>query len=480
MPSFTRAHVKHDALVLGKVGKLPFSRTLHVPHYARSGHMYVVGKTGKGKSKFLQACLFQDVVAGRGCGVIDPHSDLISDLLSLLASEGHLQDTTLRERIIYLDPTRRDYVIPFNVLAIAADPYEIAQNVIEAFRRTWAESLSAAPNFDNNMLHALLLLIKAHRTLVDLPRVWLDDEFREELLEQAGDVDVTAFFQGRFAQWGREKVLKIESLLNKATALTLNPYLKVMLGQSANMLDFRRIMDEGYILLANLGHCDEESQRLIGNLITTSIEQATFSRHDMPQEQRRPYYLYIDEFQDFSASSGSVKTFSKILSGARKMGLHLIVAHQNLSQLSERLKGAVIGNVWTKVIFGVSEDDAYEFARFVGLGSIDPETIKHEAQVERQHPIYLSLPEQHYELATTLANQQPRQAVIRDHQGITTNIWTLNLPKTSPIAHDLYEQSLKRWGITYGQALAYVQTRLQQPAVSFSTPPLPVYEPLVS
>src|SRR5690606_1562622 len=156
-----------------------------------------------------------------------------------------------------------------------------------------------------------------------------------------------------------------ESTLNKVTALTLNPHLKLMLGCSQNRLNFRQIMDEGKVLLADLGHCDEESQRLIGNLITTGIEQAIFSRHNIATADRRPFYLYIDEFQDFSAGTGSVKTLSKILSGARKFGLHLTLAHQNLSQITERMKGAVIGNVWTKVIFGVSEDDALEFAHFV-------------------------------------------------------------------------------------------------------------------
>ncbi|MCB9438375.1 MAG: type IV secretion system DNA-binding domain-containing protein [Anaerolineales bacterium] len=450
------AHFRSPDLLLGHRGWWPLALPCRVASPARSGHMYVVGKTGKGKSKFLLSCIVQDIQAGRGCGVIDPHSDLISEVLGVLDGQGALADPNIRERLLYLDPTRSDYVIPFNVLGLSAPPYEMAQNVIEAFRRTWAESLAAAPNFENNMLYALLVLIKAKRTLVELPRLWLDDGFREQLLTQVNDPELTSFFTERFARWGRDAALRIESLLNKATALTMNPYLKLMLGQQNNHLDFRYLMDNGYVLLANLGHCDEESQKLIGNLITTGFEQAAFARHDVVPHKRRPFYLYIDEFQDFSAGSGSGKTFSRILSGARKMGLHLIIAHQNLSQLSERLKGAVIGNVWTKVIFGVSEDDAYEFARLVGLGEVNPHTVKHDPQTETQHPVYLSLPEQYYDLATTLANQAPRRAVVRDHMGQTFGIWTPKVPPTHGYPEAICQERLQVVGIPYATALAHV------------------------
>jgi hypothetical protein len=381
-------------LVLGRGGPWRFHPTIHLPQAARSGHLYVVGKTGKGKSKFLQHCLFQDVAAGRGCGVIDPHADLVSDLLWLLDRRRVLEDRAQEQRLVYVNPAERRYIIPFNVLATPGEPYEVAHNVIEAFRRAWPDSLGEAPHFTNVMLHALLLLIKVKLTLVDMPRLLVDADFRDGLLERAGEPELTAFFHQRFDEWGKHAAVMKESTLNKVTALTMNPHLRLMLGQRENRLDFRAIMDGGKVLLADLGHCDEESQRLIGSLITTGIEQAVFSRHDTATSERRPFYLYIDEFQDFSAGTGSVKTLSKILSGARKFGLHLTLAHQNLSQLSERMKGAVIGNVWTKVIFGVSEDDAHEFARFVGLGNLDPEAVKHAALTETQHPVYSPLPEQ--------------------------------------------------------------------------------------
>ena len=303
---------RSKGLVLGRSGPWAIHPCIQIPQHARSGHMYVVGKTGKGKSKFLQACLAQDVAAGRGCGVIDPHSDLVADLLWLLQRRGVLEDRGQESRIIYVNPAEHRHVMPFNVLATPGEPYEIAQNVIEAFRRSWPDSLGEAPHFANVMLHTLLLLIKAKLTLIDLPRILADIEERDAWLEQIAEPDLTSFFHDRYDEWGKNAAVMKELTLNKVTALTLNPHLRLMLGQHENRLDFRRIMDEGMVLLADLGHCDEESQRLIGNLITTGIEQAVFSRHNLPGGDRRPFYLYIDEFQDFSASSGSVKTLSKV------------------------------------------------------------------------------------------------------------------------------------------------------------------------
>lgn len=439
-----------DELVLGRSGPLPLFPNIRLSHHARTGHMYVVGKTGKGKSKFLQSCLFQDIAAGRGCGVIDPHSDLVADLLWALSVRGILDYPAQRERIVYVNPADHRYIIPFNVLQTPGAPYEVAQNVIEAFCRTWPESLREAPHFSNVMLHALLLLIRSQQTLVDLPRLLLNKPFREEILTAVGDASLTAFFHGRYDAWERRSPEMRESTLNKVTALTLNPHLKLMLGQGENRLDFRQMMDEGKVLLVDLGGCDETSQKLIGSLITTGIEQAAFTRG----ENRRSFHCYIDEFQDFSASSGSTKTLSKILSGARKFGLYMTLAHQNLSQLSERMQGA-ISNTWTKVLFGLSEDDALSFARFVGLGNMDPSEIKHEAQTETQHPVFAPLTEQQYMWATVLANQKPRQALVRDHLGKVKQIWTLPMPSSrgeNEHIRELKLSALKRYGYPLDEA----------------------------
>lgn len=439
-----------QALTLGHISRWRLSPAVRLPEHDRTGHVYVVGRTGTGKSKLLQACLLQDILEGRGCGVIDPHADLIADLLGSLEQAHFFENTRNLKRIIYLDPADHRAVVPFNVLATPGEPYEIAQSVIEAFRRAWPEALANAPHWANIMLHALLLLIKVQGTLVDLPTLLLDKRQRDAWLDAAQDADLSRYFQQRFDQWGKQSPVMKESTLNKVTALTLNPHLRRMLGNRENRLDFRRILDDGDVLLVDLGHCDDESQRLIGNLITTGIEQAAFSRHNLPPNQRRPFYLYIDEFHDYSAGAVSSKTLGKILSGARKFGLHLTLSHQNLGQLLPRTRSAVLGNVWTKVIFGVAEEDAHELARLVGLGNVDSETVKHAAQTEVQHPLYTPLNEQWHEWATLLATRKPRQAVVRDLRGRTRLFWAAKLAarQVSPgVLSQVHRRALERYAI---------------------------------
>jgi hypothetical protein len=211
---FFRSKTSSD-LVLGQIGKFRFSPLCRVPHQARSAHTYVIGVSGKGKSKLLEHCIYQDIAGGRGCGLIDPHSLLTDDLLRLLVTNGVITNPDIRQCIIYVDPSRQDYVIPFNVLATSDTPYKVATSVLEAFRRTWPNSLKEAPHFSNIMIHALLLLIKTKMTLVDLPRLLTDQDFRDELLAQTDDPTLAEFFHDRYDRWGRDAPVMRESSLNK-------------------------------------------------------------------------------------------------------------------------------------------------------------------------------------------------------------------------------------------------------------------------
>ncbi len=390
----------------------------------REKHLYVLGITGKGKSKFLEGLILQDILAGRGCGVIDPHSDLARTLFAHLVTQGYTQTPSNLKRIIYLDMSDPTCIPGFNVLATPGEPYAIAQLVIEAFRRTWPEALKEAPQFSNIMLASLVVLIKTQGTLIDLQRLLTDSTWREARLQQAGDADATHFFHDRYDQWGRDAPSMRESTLNKASAFVFNPTLKRMLGTQENTLDFRAIMDNQQVLLCDLGG-EPETRRLLGSLLVTFLEYAAFTRRDIPQRERVPFYLYMDEFQDFSANDGSAKTLSQILSEARKFGLHLTLAHQSLSQLQTRLSGA-IGNIQTKVLFGMSRQDAEVFGRSVG--QVDSRAIKDVAKTEVQYPLYESLPEQWEQWVSRLQWQRSRQAHILDGDGHTLCLNTLRLP----------------------------------------------------
>ena len=367
-------------------------------------------------------------MAGRGCGVIDPHGDLAKDVMSSLIAKGFFENESAFERVIYVAPRRRDYVIPFNVLArpdAETETYEIAQRVISAFMRAWARTLLEPPRFQQIMRASLAVLIENGETLCSLYRLLTDDEFREEKLASIPDpkvaVDCLTFFHNEFDKWGRDRPHMIGSTTNKISALTDNPSLYYMLSQKENHLNIRKIMDEGKVLLVDMGDCDDETKRLLGTLIVTGFEQAALSRSRTSMEQRKPFYLYIDEFQDFACHPGAAETFSQMLSQVRKYGLHLILANQSIAQLSKGLQTA-LGNAQTIVVFRISRADAEALARV--LGHVDSQEIKREAQTPTQHPIFSPLPEQWESFVQFLTKQEVRQCTVKTADDRLANVWS--------------------------------------------------------
>jgi hypothetical protein len=399
-------------------------------------HIYVVGQSGKGKSKFLESLLWQMVTLGQGCCVIDPHGDLANNLLKLLAFQPHgrskrpwLEEPDNAARLVYCEPGRADYFIPMNVLYTERDhPYTVATNVIEAFQRTWSETLSAAPQFKNVALHGLLLLIEQGLTLVELPWMLMNKEFRDGLLEGCRNQEVQAFFRYRFGKWGNEQTLRIESLLNKVTALTLNPSLKRMLGESQNRIEFRRFMDEGKVLIVNLGTCDHETRDLLGSLLTVALEQAALSRAELEEDERQPWFCVLDEFQKFVANEGSAQVLAQMLSEVRKMGLRLCLAHQGWHQLgNSRLEGA-LDQAQIKVVFGSGTKTGRVVAEELFVP--DPEKVKHEAPTEKSHPYYESLLEQKELFVQAIRTQKRRQIfVLPPESNQVIALRTLTVPK---------------------------------------------------
>jgi hypothetical protein len=430
----------------------------------RTAHLYVIGMSGKGKSKLLEYCLYQDIAAGRGCGLIDPHSLLVDDLLRLLITRGVRADPDTRHRLIYVDPARTDYVVPFNVLATQAEhPYDIAAAVLEAFRRTWPECLKEAPHFSNVVTAALIVLIENGLTLMHMPRLLTNTEFREQCLERVTDGSIVEFFHDRYDRWGREAPVMRESTLNKIGAFSLNPRLKLMLGQKANHLDFRAMMDEGKVLLLDLGRSDGETNRLIGSLVVTGLEMAMRRRRN-----RKLWNLTIDEFAGYVANEGSVKTLAlRLRSGqahdfseGRKFRMSMTVAHQDLSQLTPRMLGA-LSNVQTKVIFGIGRRDAEYFAKLAGR--VDAEAVKRDPKTETQHELFSSLPEQWEQWVDRLRFQPARRATVAGQDGRVVSLRTMTIPPytaTGSQVEAIRCESLARYGIPYAEAERNVQETL--------------------
>lgn len=417
-----------DDLTLGRIGRYSFLPAFRVSPQVRKFHTYVVGLTGRGKSKFLQNCIVQDVFAGRGCAVVDPHGDLAKDVLRSLITHEYFSDKAAYDRVLYVAPRRRDYIIPFNVLARPdsdTETYEIAQRVISAFMRAWARTLLEPPRFQQIMRASLATLIETGETLCSLYPLLTDDDFRTNRLQNIPDpkvaTDCKAFFCNEFEHWGRERASMMGSTTNKISALTDNPSIFYMLGQKENHLNIRAIMDRNQVLLVDLGDCDEETKRLFGTLIVTGFEQAALSRARAPFEGRKPYYLYVDEFQDFACHPGAAETFSQMLSQVRKFGLHMILANQSIAQLSPGLQTA-LGNAQTIVAFRVSRDDAEVLVRV--LSQVDPQIIKRESQTLTQHPIFEPISEQWEKLVQFMTRQQVRQATVRTADDRLAVIWS--------------------------------------------------------
>ena len=444
---------KTNDLVLGRIGPYNIFPRFKISQKTRRFHSYVVGLTGRGKSKFLQNCIVQDILAGRGCAVVDPHGDLAKDVLCSLISCGYFSDDAVYDHILYVAPRRRDYTIPFNVLARPdsdTETYEIAQRVISAFMRTWSRTLLEPPRFQQIMRSALATLIENGETLCSLYRLLTDDAYRSVCLQKIANPkvaqDCQAFFHNEFDQWGKNRTNMMSSTTNKVSALTDNPSLFYMLGQTENHLNIRKIMDQGKVLLVDLGDCDDETKRLFGTLIVTGFEQAALSRSRAPLDSRTPFYLYIDEFQDFACHPGAAETFSQMLSQVRKFGLHMILANQSIAQLSSGLQTA-LGNAQTMVTFRISRADAEALARV--LGEVNTQAIKHDSRTLVQHPVFSPLSEQWEEFVIFLTKQKVRQATVKTADDRLAVIWS-EFMKDNNCTPDHLEtvilRSLKRFG----------------------------------
>src|SRR5437867_3701871 len=321
----------------------------------RRHHMYLVGKTGMGKSTLLRTLILSDLSAGNGLALIDPHGDLADQVISCVP-ESRGKD------VITFDPSSPRGVVQFNPLGVP-DParrHLAAAGLVAAFRKIWAESWGPRMEYIlYNTLRALLDFPGA--SLLDVPRLLTNEAYRTMVLRYVTDPRVQEFWQKEFAAYPPNfRAEAIAPIQNKVGQYLASPAVRQILQQSERNLDLRRVMDEGKILIANLskGKLGEATSALLGALLVSGLELAALGRAHVPEEDRRDFYLYIDEFQTFATLS-----LAGILQEARKYRLNLIVAHQYLEQLEEPVRAAVFGNVGTIVTFRLGAEDAQYLAR---------------------------------------------------------------------------------------------------------------------
>lgn len=317
----------------------------------RSRHVYIIGQTGAGKSGLLELFALSDIFYNQGYCIIDPHGDFAINNLRFIP-ESRIQD------VVYFNPADTEYPVAFNPLELSDESRKpnVSSEVIGVLKRMFGDSWG--PRLEHILRYTLLALLdRPSCTLLDISRMLTDKDFRKETLDYCKDVTVLQFWKHEFGQWNDKQINEsIAPVLNKVGAFTANPIIRNIIGQPKSSFDVRKIMDEGKILVVNLskGLIGEDNAGILGAFLVTKVQLAAMSRSDIPDvKDRRPFYLYVDEFQNFATDS-----FAVILSEARKYGLNLTVANQYISQMTESVRDAVFGNVGTTISFRVSADDA--------------------------------------------------------------------------------------------------------------------------
>src|SRR3954465_5640156 len=405
------------------------TRKLHITRQQARAHMHVLGKTGSGKSYFLAGLFLSMHEAGMPATLIDPHGDLAEMVLSHLIQRGEFQEPEAYDKLVYLDipaAASTGRYLPFNYLEQPYDDHATAQLIAEACRRAWPELATGAPTFENILKHSVIALRQNNQPLTKLANLLVDKVYRESLLRNVTDEQVERFFHQRMDNWGRDEAHMKESTLNRADLLTLSPVLRHSLGSSENRLSFREMIDSGRSLIVNLALPHHDARHLFGCLLTVGMESAALARADNLTE-RVSHHLIIDEFSQFMAQSETALT--RMLSETRKYGLFCVMAHQNWTQASERLKGA-LQNVGIEMILKSGRMDAEYSARI--LGSVDPMQVKHLVQddkaEERSHPAYLSLPEQWEKQVQDIQRLGVGHAFIRLPDDSVHTVHTKSLP----------------------------------------------------
>ena len=346
----------NDNLYLGKRGEQPIA----LSHDARLRHLYMIGQTGTGKSTLLLNLITQDLLNGHGVALLDPHGDLAEAVLQQMPSDRG-------DHLVYFNPADLERPIGFNLLSqVPMDQRPlVADGVVSAFKHVWPDFWG--PRLEHIFAHAVRSLMDVPgATLLALPRLLQDEAYRQSVVEQVRDPVVRAFWEYEYSSWSANfRNEAIAPILNKIGRVLMTPAIRNIIAQPKSSIDLRFMMDNSRILICNLskGKLGEGPSHLLGALLVTALAQSAFSRSGL---ERKPFYLYVDEFQNFTTGG-----FSLILSEARKYGLSLTLAHQYLGQLPDDLRQSVFGNVGSMIGFRVGAEDAPALAHQFDLKRYD-------------------------------------------------------------------------------------------------------------
>jgi len=371
-----------DVVYFGRTNFRNTDRLFGIKRKDRRQHMYVIGKTGTGKSALLHNLIIQDIANGEGLCVVDPHGELVETILRKIPAE-RIKD------VIYFNPADPDFHIGFNVLELPDPKYKhlVASGLMGIFTKIWANVWSARMEYIlNNAI--LALLDTPGSTLLGINRILVDKEYRQKIIANVKDPVVKAFWVHEYEQWRDQfRNEAIAPIQNKVGQFLSTEIIRHIVGQSKSTIDIFDIMNTSKIFLVNVskGRIGEDNSALLGGMLITKMQLAAMERVRIPEDERVDFYLYVDEFQNFATDS-----FANILSEARKYRLNLILAHQYIGQLvtdvSTKVRDAVFGNVGTMIIFRVGAADA-EFLE----AELEPEFSIQDIVNLPNYNIYLKL-----------------------------------------------------------------------------------------
>jgi hypothetical protein len=362
------------------LGILPNKEPVHafaIKSNNRQKHLYIVGKTGMGKTTLLSNMILQDIYNGQGVCLIEPHGDCSEYILDRIP-QNRQQD------VIYFDPSDTDFPIGLNILEPQKSeaPFLISSTLLSAFNKIWAGAWSSRMEYI--LSNTLLTLLESEgQSLLGVIKLLTDEKYRKKITSELQDPLLKNFWDLEFSKFNeRYRQEAISPILNKIGQFFANPLIRNIVGQTKSTINLRQIMDEGKILICNLskGKLGEENSNLLGALLISKLQITTMSRVDQPEANRRDFFVYVDEFQNFTSDS-----FASILSEARKYRLNLTLAHQYISQLNEngssKVKNAIFGNVGNLVSFRVGAEDSEFISKEFG-GIIEPKKLLNLRQGE--------------------------------------------------------------------------------------------------
>ena len=400
----------------------------------RQRHVYVVGKTGTGKTTLLENMAKQDIQQGRGLAIVDPHGEFAEKMIDFVP-------TSRVNDVIYFNPADTEFPMAFNVMekVDAEHRHLVASGLVGVFKKIWAESWG--PRLEYVLRNAVLALLEyPGSTLLGIMRLLVDKEYRARVMEKVKDPVVKSFWVDEFSKYkGNFEVEAISPIQNKVGQFLTNPMIRNIVGQTKSTIDLRKAMDEGKILIMNLskGLIGEDASALLGAMMITKLQLAAMSRVDIPENERKDFYLYVDEFQNFATDS-----FANILSEARKYRLCLTLAHQYIGQLmtdsSTRVKDAVFGNVGTMIVFRVGAEDA-EFLE----KEFSPEFMAPDLVGLGFAQIYLKLMIDGFSSRPFSATTLP--PIVREDKSSRENIVKVSRERYGGLSRNEVEEKIARW-----------------------------------